>query len=82
MLREYQYLMCCWQGDYNMGGYEANWYENQKELVNDAGELEVWAKVQHLSKKSNPQFPGFSVCGETNYLIFKGKLEQVIKREH
>ena len=66
----------------DLGSDEANWYENQKEFVNDNGELEVWAKVQHISKKPDPKFPEYPACGETNYLIFKGKLEQVIKREH
>ncbi|MCK5386527.1 MAG: hypothetical protein KAJ39_05045 [Gammaproteobacteria bacterium] len=74
---------CAWCGEIiDLGGDEANWYENQKEFVNDNGELEVWAKVQHISKKLDPKFPGYHACGETNYLIFKGKLEQIIKREY
>jgi hypothetical protein len=74
---------CAWCGEIvDLDTEQANWYENQKEFVNDSGELEVWAKVQHISKKRHPKFLEHPACDEVNYLIFKGKLEQVIKREH
>lgn len=56
---------------------KANWYEDKKEFINDDGELEVWMKVQH----HNPPNRGeHATCGMVTYLIFKGKLDRVEKR--
>jgi hypothetical protein len=56
---------------------EANWYENQKEFINDQGELETWMKVQHHDPPSRGAYPA---CGMVSYLIFKGKLDRVETR--
>lgn len=53
---------------------QANWYENQKEFINDNNELEIWGKVQHLDGVDSKGYP---LCGEVSYLIFKGKLSEV-----
>jgi hypothetical protein len=61
---------CAWCGkEVDIESEEANWYENQTEFINENDEYEVWAKVQHLG-----------CCDEVNYLIFKGKLTEVVKR--
>jgi len=64
-------IKCAWCGDeFDLNGEDANYYEDERMDWDDEGNFELWAKIQH----------SVSWCGDVNYVIFRGKLDEVKRR--